>query len=140
MARRHRVNAAVEAIATLCKRFGKLRKVELETSLPESSPSVEGSAFDLQHVIYRCIDIALHGSEQGDTVRIEVEPRGEGARVVVEGGLGADPSSLLEKRRILELLASELSGEVEAVVDAGRPVRLAVTLPRRLEVAPRAAG
>jgi len=73
------LNETVLAITTLCRRFGVLRRVELETNLHETSPKIVGSAFDLQHIIFRCIDIVLNTSKQGDAVQINVEPQDNGA-------------------------------------------------------------
>ncbi len=127
------LNETVEAITTLCRRFGVLRQVEIETRLPETSPRLEGSAFDLQHIIYRCIDIALDASQRGDTVHIEVEAQGEGARLVFASGSVAESVAELEsKRDFLAVLVTGTRGVVESVIQAGQPVRLVVSLPHAL--------
>lgn len=127
------LNEAIEAITTLCRRFGTLRRVELETSLPGASPRIEGSAFDLQHIIYRCIDILLNASKQGDVVQIDIEPQGDGARLIFTSRSAVESAAELEsKRDFLTVLVTEMQGAIESVIQAGQPVRLEVSLPRSL--------
>ena len=124
------VNETVEAITGLCRRFGTLRRVELETNLPGVSPRIEGSAFDLQHIIFRCIDIVLNASKQGDVVQIDVEPLGDGAHLIFANRSAVESVAELEsKRDVLAVLATEMHCVVESVIHAGQPVRLAVSLP-----------
>lgn len=136
------LNETAEAITTLCRRFGKLRRVELETSLPGASPRIEGSAFDVQHIIYRCIDIVLNASKQGDIAQIDIEPRQNGARLIFAGRSAVESTAELAPRRdFLALLVAEMQGTIESVIQTGRPVRLEVSLPHSLcspavEVAP----
>ncbi len=131
------LNETVEAITALCRRFGTLRRVELETRLPEASPRIEGSAFNLQHIIFRCIDIVLHASRQGDVVRIDIEPQDDGARLVFAGGSAVDSAAELEpKRDFLAVLVAEMQGAVESVIQAGQPVRVEVSLPHALRSPP----
>ena len=124
------LNDTVEAIATLCRRFGRLRRVELETALPAPSPRIEGSAFVLQHVIYRCIDILLDASSEGDVIRIDIEPQDEGARLVFSASSPLESEADLGlKRDFLTVLVGEMQGAVEVVIQAGQPVRVEVSLP-----------
>ena len=127
------VNETVEAIAALCERLATLRRVELETSLPETSPRLEGSAFDLQHILFRCIDIALDASAEGDVVQIEVEPQDEGVQLVCSSSSAAKPTAELEsKHDFLTLLVTAMQGAIASVIEAGQPVRLQVSLPHSL--------
>ena len=127
------LNEAVEAITTLCRRFGTLRRVELETSLPGASPRIEGSAFDLQHIIYRCIDIVLNASRQGDVVQVDIEPQGDGARLIFASSSAVESAAELEsKRDFLTVLVTEMQGAIESVIQAGQLVRLEVSLPHSL--------
>ena len=127
------LNETVETTTNLCRRFGKLLRVELETSLPETSPIIEGSAFDVQHVIFRGIDIVLNASRQGDVVRIDVEPQDDGARLIFTSPSAVESAVELEsKRDFLTLLVAEMQGTVESVIQTGQPVRLVVSLPHSL--------
>jgi C4-dicarboxylate-specific signal transduction histidine kinase len=124
------LNETVDAVTTLCRRFGSLRRVELEASLSGASPRIEGSAFDVQHIVFRCIDIVLNASEQGDVVQIGVESENDGARLVFAGGSAVESAVELEaKRDVLAVLVAEAQGTMESVVQVGCPVRLEVSLP-----------
>ncbi len=127
------LNDAVEAITTLCRRLGKLRRVEIETALPEASPTVKGSSFDLQHLMYRCIDLVFDASKEGDVVQIEVVRTDDGVRLAFSGSSPAESTvELVPKREFLAVLATEMHGAIETVTVAGQPVRLEVSLPHTL--------
>ncbi len=125
------LNDTVNDITAICRRFGVLRRVEINTSFPETSPRIEDSAFELQHIVYRCIDIVLDASKQGDVLEIGVEPEGEGACLVFVNKATAESVPDLEsKLEFLNVLVAEIRGTVESVIKTGEPVRLAISLPR----------
>jgi C4-dicarboxylate-specific signal transduction histidine kinase len=127
------LNETVEAITTLCRRFGTLRRVELEVILPESSPRLEGSPFDAQHVLYRCIDIGLRASQQGDTLHIHVEAHDDGARATIRSDSAPEDAADLKLRHeFVELLAGELGVELTSELRADAPIALTVDFPRSL--------
>ena len=127
------LNDAVDAVATLCGRMATLRRITVATRLADVSPKLEGSAFDVQHVIFRCIDMALDAGEQGDVVEIAVEPHDDGARLIVANRSAvASVHDLETKRDSLDTLVAEIHGTVESVISAGQPLRLTVSLPRSL--------
>ncbi len=124
------LNEAARTITALCQRFGTLRRVELETTLPETAPRIETNAFDLQHVMFRCIDIVLAASNPGDTVRMDIEPQGDGARMKFAGGSVVNSVTELESRvSFLTTLIAEMQGTTESEIHIGQPVRLTVSLP-----------
>ncbi len=124
------VNEAVEAITTLCRRLGSLRQVELEGGLPDTSPRIVGSPFDLQHIVFRCINLVLGVSKQGDVVSIEIEPQEDGARLIVASRSALATSTGLEpKLELLAVLVAAAQGTVDATIQVGQPVRLQVSLP-----------
>ena len=127
------LNETVEAITMLCRRFATLCRVEFETILPGGSPRIEGSAFDVQHLIFRCIDIVLSASKQGDFTQIHVEAQDDGARLIFASGSAVESVAELEpKQDILTALVAEMQGTIESVIQTGQPVRLEVSLPRSL--------
>ncbi|MFC1609418.1 hypothetical protein ACFL6C_00535 [Myxococcota bacterium] len=131
------LNETVEAITTLCQRFGTLRRVDLQTNLPDTSPRIGGNAFDLQHMIFRCIDMVLNTSQEGDVVQISVEPQGDGARMIFTGHSPVESAAqLASKRDFLTVLVSEMQGLLESEIQAGQPVRLTVSLPRAWPASP----
>jgi C4-dicarboxylate-specific signal transduction histidine kinase len=124
------LDEAVEATAALCRRFGKLRRVELETRFSGPSPRIEGSAFALQHIAFRCIDLLLNASEQGDTVQINIEPQIDGARLIFANRSAVKSAAELgPKRDFLAALVAAMQGSIESVIQVGQPVRLEISLP-----------
>lgn len=127
------VNDTVEAISTLCRRFATLRRVELDVTLPDIAPLLEGSPFDVQHVLYRCIDIGLRASQQGDTLHIRVEPLESGARVAIQSDSPPENATDAEVRlEFLRLLVAELGAQLDARVAEGVPVALTLDFPKSL--------
>jgi C4-dicarboxylate-specific signal transduction histidine kinase len=127
------VNDDVEAVATLCGRIATLRRIKIATRLADVSPQLEGCAFDVQHVIFRCIDMALDAGEQGDVVDIAVEPHNDGVRLTVANRSAvASVHDLETKQDSLAMLVAEMNGTVESVISVGQPLRLTVSLPRSL--------
>jgi signal transduction histidine kinase len=126
-------NEDVETVATLCARLATLRRIGIETRLPDASPQLEGSAFDVQHMVFRCIDMAFEAGGQGDVVEIEVKPRDDGARLGVTNRMAvASVDELKAKRDSLAALVARMNGTVEAAIETGRPLGLAVSLPHSL--------
>jgi C4-dicarboxylate-specific signal transduction histidine kinase len=127
------VHQMVDAMATLCRRLCTLRRVELQTTLPEVAIELEGCLFDLQHVLFCCIDIVLSAAQQGDTLRIDVEPAGDGARIQIGGEAGCtDPGALTAKAEFVAVLADELGGNLTSCLETDQPVMLALSLPRTM--------
>ena len=129
------INETVEAITTLCRRFGTLGRVKLETGLPETkiSSRLEGSEFDLQHIIFRCTDIVLGIANQGDVINIDMElKKGEFSLVFTGPSAVKSLTEVESKQKLLRLLVTEMKGVVESVIKIGQPVRLAVFFPTPL--------
>jgi len=127
------VNEHVEAMAVMCRRFGTLRRVELQTSLPDASPTIAGCPFDLQHIVFRCIDVVLAASHEGDVLRIAVETEKGDARLVFSNDSALESVEKLKPRLdFLSVLLTSHHCTVESTLEAGQPVRLSVSLPRSL--------
>lgn len=127
------VNDTVEAITTLCRRFATLRRVEIQTRFPETSPCLEGSPFEIEHIVFRCIQIVLNSSHQGDTIHIEVETQADGVRLsFVSGSAVGSPQEIEAERDFLAVLVGDRQGELELEIRSGHPARLLVSLPHSL--------
>lgn len=126
-------NDTVDAITTLCNRFGTLRRVELEVVTPETSPRLDGCPFDVQHILYRSIDIGLRASQQGDTLHIHAETQGDGVRVTVRSDSAPEDAADLNLRlEFLELLTTELGVQLTTEIQTDAPVALNMTFPKVL--------
>jgi signal transduction histidine kinase len=123
----------LEEIAALCQRFAALRRVSLEVDLPQSSPVLRGSPFDLQHMTYRCVDAALSISDQGDTVTLSLREQNGGAIITVRCSQAASESVELEDRlSFLSRLVRALAGKLEVRQEPSDLFELEVSLPPTL--------
>lgn len=127
------LNEAIDAITTLCRRFATLRRVEMDIKLPDTSARLDGSPYDVQHIVYRCIDIGLRASQQGDHLHISTETAGGGARIVVRSDSAPDDVAELNLRKeFIELLASELGVQLACEISSDTPVRITLDFPKSL--------
>ncbi|MCP4604184.1 MAG: hypothetical protein GY847_27295 [Proteobacteria bacterium] len=121
----------MEQISALCERFAKMRIVEIETKSPEESIHLHGSPFDLQHIIYRMFEIALSISNRNDSIQIELEAEGNGARFTLTGQTPYEASEKISsKLSFLLLLVEKLGGRIESDLKPGCPVSLVVIFPQ----------
>ncbi len=122
-----------EQIVSVCQRFYTLKKVSLDSTLPDSPLVLEGSPFDLQHLIYRCLDAALQASGSGQCIEIRLQPDSDGARIVLTGQDACEITEEVTSRLDLLLGLTELlGGSAEITAQPGSPLALALVLPRRL--------
>lgn len=120
----------LESVVALCQRFARLGKVELELQPIDERRSVEGCPFDLQHVIYRCLEIVLDVAPEGSHITATLVPEGTITAVTIrvnesqlpEGGVDA-------KLGFLALLTDALGGTLDVEKEAGRPWILVLRLP-----------
>ena len=128
------VGESLEQIIILCRRLASLRKIQLDGSPPAQTIKLEGSIFNLQHILFRCVEIALISTAQNSTVHIAVESTDNGARIVVTGG---DPvqevPNIADKASFLAQLVERIGGQLDNSLGTGQPVKLTVILPRCLE-------
>jgi signal transduction histidine kinase len=127
------VNQTFAAINNLCQRFGKLRRVSIALQLPDASPQLLGNPFDLQHLVYRAIDLLLRATAEGGTIRITVEPSAAGVRVIFAGDAELVQGAPPLRCETLAALVEGLGGELTDPGPCGEPSTvLTVTLPRSL--------
>ena len=127
-------DAAAE-VCLLCQRFAKLRRIDLSCDPPEQSLFLEGSLFDLQHVLFRCIEIALGMSEQG--ARVTVAPRAfeDGVRFTISGPIpiAEVTEELASSLSFLSLLTEHLGGRIETSLEPASELSLVLYLPLALQ-------
>ncbi len=123
----------LEEMVALCQRFATLRRVSLEAELPDEAPVLSGSPFDVQHVVWRCIDTALGVSEQGDTVTLCLAESDGGVAVTVRASRPANSSvELSEKIFFLSKLLKALAGRLDVCQDPRLPFEIVASLPQKL--------
>jgi C4-dicarboxylate-specific signal transduction histidine kinase len=119
-----------EEIVTLCGRFARLRKVALQCTVPESPVTVHTDPFQLRHIMWRCLEIALYATQAGGSVHLEVSATPEEVRLEVGGSSAPQAQSEPpDKVNQLALLAAALGGRLDSQLWAGERPRLVVLLP-----------
>jgi len=117
----------------LCRRFAGFGSVELHRRDGDRTISVAGRAFDLLHVICRCLLPVLAAAEKGGTVTLGAEPVQDGVRIVAacDFGLWRSPE-FEEELAFLSRLADHLGGAVVVHGEEGSPLQLILDLPSTL--------
>ncbi|MBW2529281.1 MAG: hypothetical protein JRI23_34210 [Deltaproteobacteria bacterium] len=127
------VGAAVEAVVGISERFARLRRVTLEHRPAEHSAQIEGSAFELQHALFRALELVLLATPAGGTMTVSVEVKASGVRIDVVGSGPADREADLDGMgRVLALVVEVLGGQVRQRLGEGDHPLVEVTLPRQL--------
>lgn len=127
------VASMVEAVVGLCERFARLRKVTLEPPVVERTTTIEGSAFELQHAIFRAVELVLLATAPGEAIVATSTVREQDAVVEVAGTAPDEPGADLRAMgRALAALVGVLGGRVEQRLEPGAPPRVALRLPRQL--------
>jgi hypothetical protein len=127
------LNEALKEVITLCERFARLREVRIESSFPDLSTAMEGKAFDLMHLIYRCVAIPLAAAKRGSALHVSSQAIEQGARIVVtgEGELEEIPE-LQSQKHVLAVLVEAVGGTLELTSEPVPGTRVVIELPRVL--------
>ncbi len=124
------ISENVEAIVTICQRFARLAKVELECRPVEQRLWTAGSAFDLQHLVYRCIEIGIAVAPAGSRITATLAPESEVTVLTVSTSEFELPADGVESQLgFLTLLTEALGGTIDFEMEAGNPCVLTVRLP-----------
>lgn len=125
----------LERVVGYSRRFATLKKMSLSHSRPEADIPMEGSPFDLQHVLYRCLDTALSASNPGDEISVALEAVEGGARFTLSGQEAGDAGEEVATRLVLaRQLVEGAGGKLDSATDPGKPLRLIVFLPTTLHL------
>ena len=123
----------LEAMVDLCQRLARLRKVTLAGQYPSGRIAVEGSAFEMQHLVFRCIELALVATPPGASLVAEYEPQVSDVRIIVTGNEPVvHEADLGRMEAVLSMLAGVLGGRLQQGVQEGQPVGIELVLPRAL--------
>ncbi len=120
----------VNRVVVLCERFARLRKVELETSGLEGAFAIEGDLFDLQHLLFRCIELTMSASPEGSSIGIRLAKQGEDVcfKFLNDRMSGAD-EDISGKISAIETIAKHLGGKFEVDIGTASPMMIALLLP-----------
>jgi signal transduction histidine kinase len=124
-----------ERVMDYSQRFAVLKKMNLTHRRPEADIPMEGSPFDLQHVLYRCLDVALSASSQGAELSVALDALSGGARFTLSGQEAGEAGEEVSSRLILaRRLVEGVGGTLESATEPGRPLSLVVFLPATLRL------
>lgn len=125
----------LERVVGYSRRFATLKKMSLSHSRPETDIPMEGSPFDLQHVLYRCLDAAFSASSQGAELAVALEAVEGGARFTFSGQAAGDAGEEVSTRLgLARQLVEHVGGTLDSATDPGNPLRLVVFLPAGLHL------
>ena len=85
------LEAVVSHVVALCERSARMRKATLSVTVEEMIPLIKGNRFQLQHLIFLCIEQLLAASPLGIAIHIHAAPHPKG----VEMTFRADPDATL---------------------------------------------
>lgn len=126
---------ALEQTVQICQRFAALRKCELETVPPDRPVALTCCPFDLEHILFRCIDAGLGCTGAGQTLAVAMEPSAAGgARFVFEGRQPLEDAAAAAARIVpAEQVADALGCNLEVQAANGRPLRLELEVPAEMQ-------
>jgi len=126
---------ALDQTVQICQRFATLRKCRLEADPPQGPVPLTCCPFDLEHVLFRCIDAGLGCTGTGGTLAIRTEPSGSGGvRFVFEGRQPLEDASAAAARIApAEQVADSLGCNLEVQAADGLPLRLVLEVPAEME-------
>ncbi len=127
----------VHQVLALCQRFARLRRSSLVARPVSAVPNLPGCAFDLQHLLFRCVDVGLAGARAGDEVAAELAADGDRACLRIYGGSDAEVSQEVARkvaiaREVASRLGAEVALEASAVPGDGGSI-LTLHLPDTIQ-------
>ena len=127
------VNARLEDAAALCRRFAVIAGVELVPRPGSAKSGVHGRAFDLVHVLSRCIFAGLETAQSGEQVELAWEASSDELRIVTTGGTKELPPRGGEfAPAALGRLATILGGNLDVHARDDRRCVLHLDLPKAI--------
>ena len=121
---------SIERIVAMCRRLADLRRISLELVTQPSGQQMLGSPFELQHAVFRCVEIALDSLPPGSSLTLEMLPNAKGLELALSGTLPATPGAAVQDK--LELSTAQvglLGGRLHACLDANSPLGIKLFVP-----------
>jgi len=123
----------IETICGLCQRFAGLQRTQLIPLPAGGAVRMKGSAFVLQHLIYRCLEICIATANANTSVEIGCDEQGE--EVLVRFTSQPDDSGQERSAPMmatLERLVGSWAGSVEVHKEVDHPQVLTLHLPHTI--------
>jgi hypothetical protein len=121
---------SIERIVTMCRRLADLRRIDLELVTLSAVQQMQGSPFELQHAIFRCVEIALDSLAPGSSLKLEMLPNAKGLELVLNGGFPVTFGAKVQDKLALSTAqVSLLGGRLCAQLDGNFPLELKLFMP-----------
>ncbi len=123
----------VNNVVNLCARFARLRKVRIENRDSKEPFVIKGELFDLQHILFRCIELALCASDKETTIDIQLTKKAEDIRFKITNKQPGNKSEDISSKIIaLETITEHLGGKVYIDIGTANPTTIRLFLPYKL--------
>ena len=120
-------------VVDLCARIARLCRVGIDIETSEESFVVNGDQFDLQHILYCCIELALRTSDEGTSIDIMLTKEGEDICFKFANKQPGNTSEdICDKISAIESITEHLGGLVNIDIGGGSPMKMDLCLPRKL--------
>jgi signal transduction histidine kinase len=120
-----------EQIAFVCQRFARNRKVGLTVGSPMDVPPVQGNSFELLHVMFRLVVLAMDVSPPESGIILQVGMEKEEICIAVTGDTVLDKDEGFSKENASLLgIVEKLGGTLTSSLRPGETIRLVAVLPR----------
>jgi C4-dicarboxylate-specific signal transduction histidine kinase len=120
----------VERVAFLAGRHARLRRMALETALPEGNVSIEGSPFLLELALYCSIELVVGAGGESERVTVSSVTRADGVEITVARDEGVPVTDEVEARlELLRFAAEEMGARLAVQADSERVSWLSLSVP-----------
>ena len=122
----------MENVVDLCARFARLGKVRIDNRPSETPLPIEGTLYDVQHIFFRCLELALSVSKEDTAIAIAFSEAKDGFYLDITN---EQPNVSREDhhstREMAEMLTDLLEGTIETDLEQDRPLIIRLFLPRK---------
>jgi C4-dicarboxylate-specific signal transduction histidine kinase len=126
------VSDVLRHMIELSGRLARLRRVTFHIEDEPADNTIHGDLFNLQHILFRCIEIALLSSGLDAALNVALSGLSTGVSFAIINDNGGASSEEIEKKNAIAVtIARRLGGELE-VSKKGTAFQLVLFLPSRL--------
>ena len=120
---------ALGEVLALCERFANLKKATIKANLPDGPIPLVCSPFEIRHILFRCIEIALSASKAHDVIEVGLsEKDGGGLFSVCSQAIIEDSPEIRERLQFLSLLTDKYGAVLKTTPQPGESVSISVLL------------
>lgn len=118
-------------LISLCERMARLKRVTLQPA-KLGSYTVYGDLFNLQHILFRCIEIGLLASPEETTIEADLKDGDDEVWLILRNGRTGGPTEEIEeKTTVAQQISLRLGGSLKIDLGPG-PLNIELRLPSEL--------